>query len=606
MKRLSTLLSAVLWGSSFASMAQSPDILPANPTPAEWTQMLQDAPLNPVLQQSNKNNELYPDMVVPGEFEESQAVMITWAQWNDLHKLQCEFINAIQQEATAWIVVDNAKDSNQVKAKMIQNGFTLTNYKFWPKSNNAFWIRDYGPITFYHDGLDKLGMIDLQYYSTRPLDDAVPAYIAQQMNIPVVNTTMFFEGGNYMTDGYGNSFYSTRLQENNDWLNSPSWTSQTVSDTISYLFNTPNNHAPTTLQCDGGTGHIDIYLKLLDEQTLLVAEYGEVVTAQDRNIIEDNLVYLESLTSTYDRPYKIRRINLPTFDNGQPITSCNQMNNDIRGFVNGLFVNKTFIFPAFSDGISNGNVAADQEAQNILEEALPGYNVVPIDARNLTPLAGALHCITMQIPVENPTRFWHPPVEGWHPLQPTYKLDALIENKSGIQNATCKWRKKGTTVWTNATLTFNGGSGHFDGSIANSGFTQADTIEYFIEANSNNGKYATKPITAPDGFYEFWFNAPNRTDEYADRLDKPYHLFGPYPNPATENIQLPYFTKDAVNAEITIRDLTGRVVKTISANTAGKGIHKTQLNVSDLAPGLYFYTLKVEQENVGTRRFIVK
>ncbi len=55
--------------------------------------------------------------------------------------------------------------------------------------------------------------------------------------------------------------------------------------------------------------------------------------------------------------------------------------------------------------ISNGHVFVpvfgqhgDEQAVRILEQAMPGYRVVPVSARWLVVEGGALHCLTMQQP----------------------------------------------------------------------------------------------------------------------------------------------------------------------------------------------------------------
>lgn len=599
MRNLSLILMLAVLVST--ATAQTPR-LTASPSDAEWQEMLNNAPYTPAT--GARANPAYPDMIVPGEFEESQAVMVTWSKYATDHVMQCQLINAIQQEVEAWIVIHNANDSNVIKSKMNGQGFNTANCKYKLYQNDAFWIRDYGPVGFYYDGLDSVGLIDLQYYSTRPLDDAVPWKLGAELNYPVYGTSMFYEGGNFMTDGFGAAFYSTRLQENNALLNGPTWTTQAVNDTVKRVFNMDINYEPQTLECDGGTGHIDIYLKLLDERTLLVAEYGSSVTAQDRLIIEDNLTMLETLSSTYNRPYKIVRMPLPTRDNGTALTTCNHLNNDIRGFVNGLFVNKTYIFPSFSDGVNSGNVAKDQEAIALYEKFLPGYNIVPIDARGLTPLGGALHCITMQIPAENPLRFWHPPVEGYQPLQNNFPMEAEITNANGIASANIKWRLVGQTAWNTEALTFNGTSSLYEGNVPNNGFTSTDTVEYYIESTANNGKYSTKPLTAPDGFYRFWFGYQTGAEELAE--DK-FHLFNPYPNPTAGTVTMRYFSERASSYQLRITDLTGKVILVQQHQAPGRGLHEFTLEGGSLAQGSYFCTLSAtDGRQAATRMLVVR
>jgi agmatine/peptidylarginine deiminase len=446
------------------------------------------------------------DLVVPGEFEESQAVLLRWTgnnSSNSFKRLYAELIDAIQQEVPVWIMIGSSSDSTGVKNNLANYGVTLSNYEFLIVPTNSIWTRDYGPWGFYYTEDDSLAMIDMQYYSSRPLDNAIPAFIAGYMGLDHYTSEIRHEGGNLMVDGFGHAFHTTSLFQNNS--NFLGWSTETTRQVHEELFRTTEVTEPTRLQCDGGTGHIDMWSKLIDEETIIVSEYPSAVTAIDKTIIEDNVSLYNTKTSVYGSPFKIVRLPMPLADNGSFYTSCNQIDNDARGFVNGLFVNKTLIVPIYSNENSPAaNQAYDEAALDLIREALPGYNVVGIDSRPLTPLGGAIHCITMQIPADNPIRFFHPKVAGLQTARPNYHILAEISNRSGIADASCFWKIKGESTWNEIPLADS--AGFFVGNITNQGFTVSDTILYYLDATSNNGKNATKPIVAPEGYYSFFFD----------------------------------------------------------------------------------------------------
>jgi hypothetical protein len=90
-------------------------------------------------------------------------------------------------------------------------------------------------------------------------------------------------------------------------------------------------------------------------------------------------------------------------------------------------------------------------------------------------------------------------------LQPKYRIVSKITNRSGIENAKCYWRKNNASTWNE--LSLSDSLGYFVGDITNNNFAIGDSIQYYLKATSKNGKIATKPITAPDGFYTFYFKA---------------------------------------------------------------------------------------------------
>ncbi len=76
-----------------------------------------------------------------------------------------------------------------------------------------------------------------------------------------------------------------------------------------------------------------------------------------------------------------------------------------------------------------------------------------------------------------------------------------------------------------------------------------------------------------------------------------------YPNPATDYFNIDYTFEDSQNAEIQIMNVLGSIVKTeklsISANHA-------RIDVSNLKPGSYFYSIIVDKQRVSSKKLIIK
>ena len=61
-------------------------------------------------------------------------------------------------------------------------------------------------------------------------------------------------------------------------------------------------------------------------------------------------------------------------------------------YANFLFVNGAVLLPVY------GQPLKDMIAQQMLEAALPDYEIIPIDCSALIRQHGSLHCATMQLP----------------------------------------------------------------------------------------------------------------------------------------------------------------------------------------------------------------
>lgn len=618
--QIKKLLGLLLMGSTIVATAQESKSvtkrLPAYRTEEEKAlSIIRSKQATPQQSTLNKTGVLPADIRYPGEFEESQAVMISWPYDFDNNdnpfidtgatygQLWAKLANEIQKTVPVIIRVDEAKDTAIVATHMRNRGTPLFNYQFMIKLGDAWWMRDFGPHGVYYGAADSLAFIDLKYYDGRDNDDIWAKHYAQEIGKPVYTSRLNGEGGNLMTDGYGTIFFSTVFDEvnTNGMIVNPAFSEQEVQDTISALFGTKVNKMLQALSCDGGTGHIDLYIKMIDEQTIMAAQYPEVITASDRKTIEDNLQLIASLKTVYDKPFKVYRIPHPTADNGTYTRrTCAQMNADARTFVNGLTVNNKFIFPSYSNA-TTGNKTQTQEVKSLFENIMPGYEVVDIDARLLSPLGGEIHCITMQVPAENPVQFWHPAINGYFE-QPasSYHIIAKIRNRSGIQSAVCKWRLKGQTNYNTVNLTDS--SGYFIGDIVPGALTSSDEIEYHLQATTNNGKTAYKPMGAPNGNYNIHFAIRSKADEYL--IQAKNYLFNVYPNPVRDVVNFTFYAETADEVKFTVQNMSGITVKEVSGQKATVGLNGLQVNLEELPSGIYFYSYYLNNQLISVRKFV--
>lgn len=616
MKHILNIISLIVFMYSYIETnAQYKHRLPAKRTDAEWQLTKSRNTFSaPFL---GKNGVAMPNKVrYPGEFEESQAVLISWADLYDDNDnyigadtvtewgyVSAQLTEQIQKEVPVWIRAYLPADTTTIKAFLNSLGIPLYNYRFVVSNGDAWWMRDFGPNGIYYGDHDSLAFIDLKYYDGRDRDDAYARLIGTQMGLPVFQTKMHAEGGNLMTDGFGKVFFSSRLTNVNSSavVHNPVWTKNQIFDTIKNLFNATLPAELTTLLCDGGTGHIDLYIKMIDEQTIMAVEYPDTIVSPDKQKIEDNLQYLSLLQSTYNRPFRVYRIPHPTDDEGKySRVNCTQMDEDARTFVNGLTINKTFIYPSYSNETS-GNTKQTEEITTLFKRIMPGYKVVPIDSRALSTFGGELHCITMQIPAENPVIFWHPSVDGLQNKQTTYHIVSKITNRSGIQSAVCKWRKRDGT-WN--TLNLTDSSGYFVGDMNIGSANEDDVFEYYLEALTNNGKTARKPITAPDGFYQMYFKTPITSAEEIEVKAKDY-LFGVYPNPASNHVNIHFQSLHTGEAKVRVTDITGKIIyhETLQAI---EGLNQLNISTELFKSGIYFYSCELNNKNIGTRKLLIQ
>jgi len=419
----------------------------------------------------------------PAEWEEMQAVAITWRSYQTE---LTEIVRFAREECDVYIICN---DSSSVKTSLTVSNVNLSNIYYLQESSNSVWIRDYGPNCMYVNDVDSLFISDWIYNRPRPLDDVVPQVIADYMGIPLYETTvspnaLVHTGGNFCSDGLGTAFSENLVLDENSNL------STAEVDTIMKKFMGIERYVKITNLPYDGIHHIDMHFKLINEETLLVAEYPTGVA--DGPQIETNLNYiLSNFNSVFGTPYKVIRIPSP------PSPSGNYPDNGgyYRTYTNSLILNNTVLVPTYYEQY-------DTTALRIYREAMPGYNIVGINCNNTIPASGAIHCISHELATANPLLIVHQNHRDTNALVTQYDIDAMIIHKSGIQHADIYYRTDTLQPYTqtamvNSNPTENLWSGSIPAQAAGS------KIYYYIKATATSGKVQLRPMPAPEAYFHF-------------------------------------------------------------------------------------------------------
>lgn len=550
-----------------------------------------------------------------GEFEEVQSVFISWPYdgWSvyvidtmessSLAKIYFKLTDAIQKaDAKVNINVWYAEDTNAVKAAMLAKGTPLTNYRFFVYEGDAFWVRDFGPVNYYYDTDDKLGWVDFKYYPGRDYDNLLTSQWGAELGIPVALSSVYQEGGNLLNDGTGNLATTDAMYFQNGYYSA--YSTMRTDDSLKSNLAVNRLEVLPALPNDGGTGHIDLYLDMTDENTFIStkmpAAMASVPGFTDYAIANKNIDTLKTRKTFNGYGYYFYNIPFPTKDDGSWYVSAADYVDYTRTYSNHLIVNKTIIQPIFSDAFS-GNAAGDAAAIDSIKKYYPGYKIVPIDMRYLDGYGGSIHCITKEMAADNPVRFLHSPYRGLVWYQSAYPMDAIITNRSGIASATLYWRIKGSATWNNISMT-SAPANHWLANLPSAGVAPFDIIEYYISATSNNGKTMTRPMTGADGPLQFWFE---NTNGIKHQLASGFELGNLFPNPATDQVNLEVVVTKASDISLNITDMTGKIV----AKQNFGMVHNTRylhIPTSQLVPGIYTINVMNDGEKMATRKLIKK
>ncbi len=522
--------------------------LPHKMTDAEAQQM--PSYLNDRLQHASKNVMIpapYAPVRTMAEWEELQGLLIGWTSYPSMLR---EIVRAAKNECRVYILTNNQQS---VISYLASGNVDTVNVSFINAPFNSVWSRDYGPWSAYTNDVDTLVTIDWIYNRPRPNDDNVPVVMANLLATPLYQTTvapdnLIHTGGNFMCDGFGTGFSSNLIVNEN-----PSLTVSQI-DTIMKNYMGITRYIKMPVLPYDAIHHIDMHMKLLDEETLLMGQYPPGIA--DGPQIEANLLYVTSTyPSVFGTPYKVIRIPMPADNGAYPNTS-----GDYFTYTNSSFINKTIIVPTY-------NVPEDTTALRIYRDALPGYNVVGINSLSSIGALGALHCITKDIGTNDPLLISHQQLTDTYDTVNTYQVRALIKHRSGIQNATLFYRTD--TLQPYLSVAMNPVSGVTDQFEAAIPPQSAGTIVYYyIAASSNSGKSQVRPMPAPAAYFSFKVLGITAFNDLASNLI----LRSAFPNPANAITCIPFYLNSPDNITIEISDVSGKTVysKTTYCNSVGE------------------------------------
>ena len=511
------------------------------------------------------------------EWEEIQALVVTWTSYKPL---LAEIIRYAQEECKVIVHCTNAATT--------QNELTATygvpigpNIIFKVQPYNTLWIRDYGANTAYINDVDSLFLVDWKYNRpTRVKDDTIPRGYARALNLNLVQTItnpnqLIHTGGNFMCDGQGTAFSSNLVLDEN-----PTQNEIQINATMLNYMGIDRYIKMQILPYDG-IHHIDMHMKLLDEETLLIGQYPQGIS--DGPQIEANMLYvLDNFNSTFDSPYKIVRVVQPPDD----LNRYPSQNGDYRTYANAVFVNKTVLLPFYEERY-------DTTALRIWRESLPGYRVIGLDCNDIIAASGAIHCITQSVGVNDPLLITHQALNNTYDTQNPYLVSSIIQHRSGIQQAKVYYTIDTTQAYNELPMTLmNSATNQWEASIPPQ--LAGSTIFYYIQAFSGSGKIQVRPIVAPEGWWKFLVLDSSQVTSFQNvLLDELFHVEA-FPNPSKGITCIPVNSSIPLTYTLSILNAQGQLITRFDKAEKKSGEKREYVNTQTWDSGVYFIRLETK------------
>ena len=513
------------------------------------------------------------EIINPAEFGRVNGVFLAWSGWA-LDTI-ADIAYHVAEDDKVYMFVTNASQQSIAYAYLVAHNVNMQNVIFIQDSdifNYSIWIRDYFPFYIYEDGMRAI--IDHPAGGQTELAETV----ADEFDFSMYYLDLMHQGGNHISDGNGMGFCSSNIYEHN-----PGSPESVIRTKFQEFFGIDSLVVVEPMAGDG-TGHIDMFCKLLNDTLFVVGEYAtpEDSYPGDYDLLNDLADYLETIQNLDGRDFRVERLPMPPFTYGGPAGTINYT------YTNSLIINDKVLVPIYG-------FYSDGDALEIYSELMPGYDIIGIDSTYIIQYWGAIHCITNSHYSENPLIVFHDPLESvaynYEP-QIKFRLNPKFENA----NASVFYKLESDDEFSEIPAELNAGIWSSILPI------MSENFEYYISGNATSGEEffpAYLPENAPDSVFLVEIEPVSVSGESA----KPKFVLSNFPNPFQSSTTISFFTAESgEDAEILIFNLKGQKVKTLECinsfdTKATESLsHITWNGIDDnnkpVSSGIYFYQLK--------------
>ncbi|RJP74706.1 MAG: T9SS C-terminal target domain-containing protein [Candidatus Zixiibacteriota bacterium] len=572
--------------------------------PSNWPLPAFETPAEKAAPPEAPSDDITPPPAEPvravAEFELQEGVQLAYP-FNPWNEMFVEMVREIQEVAIAYIVVPDLAAKAECVLLLQQNAVPLNNIEFQIHAIDGMWSRDYGAHYVWGQTSGEIAMIDWQYYDERPNDDEIPDFQANLWHMNFYETGIYHEGGNYMSDGHGTAMCSDVLYNNN-----PGWTQAQCRQAVMNYFGVDTVHVYQRIPyLYDGTGHIDLWGKMLNDTTIMVAQ----LQTSDPNyaMIEGHAAAMAQVPTIYGTPFHIVRCPMPA-------PSWFYFWFYYKSFLNSVIVNGKVLVPIYAT-----EPALTQQALAAYQSAMPGYEVVGIYSDAIAPAGGAIHCTTIGV-ASHPQDYIHnadvtaTPIGGPITLPPgggTFQYSASLHN---LETDSIY-----TEVWAELRLPSGAPYGPlFERSVAlGANGTVSRTLQQAVPGSAPGGTYHMVVYTGSrlprvvndSSFFAFTKSGVDgaasedmrgwtveelevRSSFVTASTPEDFTVLKAYPNPFNPATALSFELPSAAHVSLRVYDTAGRLVATLADGWKEAGSYQVPFQSFTLASGVYVARLE--------------
>lgn len=311
--------------------------------------------------------ERAPGRSLRGDFEPPDMLLLAYNR--DWVETLSAIVSAARDQTTVGLLV-SPNDIPHLGQSGLGNP---THVELLRTALDSPWVRDYGPIETYDDTFGAV-WLDHDYTWSRPADDRLPRWLARVLHTPVEASAFVLDGGAVISNGQGLcALTATSLADSGLAFDRD-------AELASFLASLGCSVTAVLPQVPGErTGHADMIGQFLSPEHVMVAELDARTHPLPAARLDEAAEQLLAAAAMANQPLEVSRV--PVAMEGTRFYS----------YVNATRLRTRLLVPRFSFV----PVELEQAAYRALRMALPGVELVTIDADKLISHGGALHCLTL-------------------------------------------------------------------------------------------------------------------------------------------------------------------------------------------------------------------
>ncbi len=328
---------------------------------------------------------------MPAEWEPHAATWIAWpheasdwpGKFEPVAWVYGEFARYITAVERLRVLVRDGADEAEARRVFAMSGANLDAVDFYPHQTNRSWTRDFCPL-FVKDAHGAPAITDWIFngwakYDNCEHDNAIPSFVADQLNFRRFPPPFVLEGGSIDVNGAGlllttEECLLSPLQQRNPGK-SRAELEQAFHD---YLGIDEVIWLGDGITGDDTHGHVDDLARFVNRDTVVTVVEDDPADANYAPL-QDNLRRLKSRGELRVQTLPMPK---PVYFDGQRLPAS---------YANFYIANGLVLVPTFND-------PNDRVALNTLAEIFPGRTVAGIHCVDLVLGLGTLHCMTQQQP----------------------------------------------------------------------------------------------------------------------------------------------------------------------------------------------------------------